>query len=180
MLDRLHMRQALEARASKLPAGTPAEMAIIGGGAGMMSQLFPESRSTADLDVLDVSPPEVLDLCCYHAPSVAKALQLSPAWFDATPVTMRHMMLPGWRDRAVEVGTFGSLRVKAIGRIDLIALKMIAGRQRDIIDLGLLAVTREEADRVEALLPQLAEQGANPDLIEAAIAVARSWDRPDA
>lgn len=175
MLDHRRLRQALEALASKLPAGTPAEMAIIGGGAGMMSDLLPESRSTADLDVLDVSPPEILDLCCYHAPSVAEALQLSPAWFDATPVTMRHMMLPGWRERAVEVGTFGSLRVKAIGRIDLIALKMIAGRERDLRDLEAMSPTFAERAEIGAELPQLVRQGVDPELVEQAVLRLRSW-----
>ncbi|MFM1889499.1 MAG: hypothetical protein RLZZ565_256 [Planctomycetota bacterium] len=172
-LDLLRLRGAIEALAAKLPPGSSAEMTIIGGGAGMMSNLFPESRSTVDLDVLDCEPPEILDLCCYHAPAVAEALGISPGWFDATPLTMRHMMLPGWRNRCVDVGAFGPLRVKSIGRIDLIALKVMAGRSRDLEDLGLLKVAPGELDQVIEVLPSLITQGANPDDIEKGISVAR-------
>ena len=62
---------------------------------------------------MEVTPPEILDLCCYHAPSVAEELGISPRWFDATPHTIRHTMLDGWRERTVSVGRFGPLEVPA-------------------------------------------------------------------
>ena len=65
------LRNALAALARRLPADKPADMTLIGGGAGMLSELLPEGRTTVDIDVMEVTPPEVFDRCCYHAPAVA-------------------------------------------------------------------------------------------------------------
>jgi hypothetical protein len=82
-------------------------------------------------------------------------------------------MLDGWRERTVPVGEFGPLRVRAIARIDLISLKLIAGRERDLNDLDALEVTAEEARFIVKSLPQILARGANPDSVEAALALAR-------
>ena len=174
-LTALQLRNAISALAALLPQDKPAEMILIGGGAGMLSELLPDSRLTVDLDVMDVTPPEIFDLCCYHAPRIAEQCDISPRWFDATPHTIRHMMLPGWRDRTTPVGEFGPLRVRAIARIDLISLKLIAGRERDLGDLESLKVTSDEARFVAESLPKLLENGANPDVIDTAVALARAW-----
>lgn len=139
----------------------------------MLSELLPETRTTVDVDVMEVTPPELFDLCCYHAPLIAEECGISPKWFDAAPFNLRHTMLPGWRDRTVPIGEFGPLRVRAIARIDLIALKAIASRQRDMDDLLSLAVTHKEAKFVIGAIPQILENGTNPDLVEKAIETMR-------
>ncbi len=174
-LNSSQLRRALSALAALLPQDTPAEMILIGGGAGMLSGLLPDGRQTVDVDVMDVTPAEIFDLCCYHAPRIAEECGISPSWFDATPHTIRHTMLDGWRERTVLVGEFGSLRVRAIARIDLISLKLIAGRERDLNDLGALQVTAEEARFVAESLPQILDRGANPDSVESAVALAREF-----
>jgi hypothetical protein len=172
-LNPSQLRRALSALAALLPQDKPAEMILIGGGAGMLSGLLPDGRQTVDVDVMDVTPPEIFDLCCYHAPRIAEECGISPSWFDATPHTIRHTMLDGWRERTVPVGEFGPLRVRAIARIDLISLKLIAGRERDLNDLDALEVTAEEARFIVKSLPQILARGANPDSVEAALALAR-------
>ena len=169
------LRRALSALAALLPQDKPAEMILIGSGSGMLSGLLPDGRQTVDVDVMDVTPPEIFDLCCYHAPRIAEECGISPSWFDATPHTIRHTMLDGWRERTVAVGWFGPLEVRAIARIDLISLKLIAGRERDLNDLGALRVTAAEARFVIGALPQIIKRGANPDSVEAAIALARDF-----
>jgi hypothetical protein len=169
------LRRALSALAALLPQDKPAEMILIGGGAGMLSGLLAGDRQTVDIDVMDVTPPEIFDLCCYHAPSIAEECGISPRWFDATPHTIRHTMLDGWRERTVPVGQFGPLAVRAIARIDLISLKLLAGRERDLNDLKALRVTPEEARFIIASLPQIIARGANPDSVESAIALARAY-----
>jgi hypothetical protein len=77
------------------------------------------------------------------------------------------------------IGEFGPLRVREIARIDLISLKAIASRQRDMEDLLSLAVTHAEAAFVIASLPQILEQGTNPDLVENAIETMRLFLRPE-
>lgn len=149
-------------------------MILIGGGAGMLSGLLAGDRQTVDIDVMDVTPPEIFDLCCYHAPSIAEECGISPRWFDATPHTIRHTMLDGWRERTVPVGQFGPLAVRAIARIDLISLKAIASRNRDLIDLESLQVTRTEIEFILERLPALLERGTNPDHVETAIRTLRA------
>lgn len=150
-------------------------MTLIGGGAGMLSELLPEGRTTIDIDVMEVTPPEVFDLCCYHAPAVAEECGISPKWFDAAPFNLRHMMLAGWRDRTTPIGEFGPLRVRAIARIDLISLKFIAGRERDLNDLETLQITAAETRLVIEQLPTVLEHGADPDVVERAIVLAKAW-----
>jgi hypothetical protein len=173
-LNSSQLRRALSALAALLPQSTPAEMILIGGGAGMLSGLLPDGRQTVDVDVMDVTPAEIFDLCCYHAPRIAEECGISPSWFDATPHTIRHTMLDGWRERTVPVGEFGPLRVRAIARIDLISLKAIASRTRDLLDLESLQVTRAEVEFILESLPTLLERGTNPDLVDTALRTLRA------
>jgi hypothetical protein len=54
-------------------------------------------------------------------------------------------MLPvSWQKRLQLVGVFGKLRVKALGRLDLLATKVYAGRAKDRQHLAEMGVTREE------------------------------------
>ena len=177
-LNPSQLRRALSALAALLPQDKPAEMILIGGGAGMLSGLLPDGRQTVDVDVMDVTPPQIetetFDLCCYHAPRIAEECGISPSWFDATPHTIRHTMLDGWRERTVSVGEFGPLRVRAIARIDLISLKAIASRNRDLLDLESLHVTRAEVEFIIARLPGLLEHGTNPDFVDTALRTLRA------
>jgi len=150
-------------------------MTLIGGGAGMLSELLPEGRTAVDVDVMEVTPPEVFDLCCYDAPAIAEECGLNPTWFDPAPFNLRHMMLAGWRDRTVPIGEFGPLGVRAIARIDLISLKFSAGRERDLNDLETLQITAAESRLVIEQLPTVLEHGADPDVVERAIVLAKAW-----
>lgn len=84
---------------------------------------------------------------------------------------MTRRLPTGWRERAQTIARFGLLRVTAIGRLDLIAMKFIAGRPEDRKDLNALAVTRVEARFVREYLDELArshpqERQHVPDAIE--------------
>ncbi len=143
----------------------------------MLSGLLPTDRLTVDLDVMEVTPPEIFDPCCHHAATVASECDISPRWIDATPHTIRHTMLDGWRDRTVFIGEFGPLRVRVVARIDLISLKLIAARERDLEDLDALQVTPDEARLVAESLPEILSRGTNPDVVPAAIELARSLEQ---
>lgn len=166
--------RALHALAAALPPSPRGELIVIGGAAGVLSGHLPATRMTADLDVIEVTPPELLDLCCYHAPQISILIGISASWFDATPLTMQAAMLDGWRDRTESIGHFGCLHVKTVGRLDLIALKLLAGRERDLADLSALQVTTTECTAVAESLPALLGRGVSPDSITAAIALARA------
>jgi len=102
---------------------------------------------------------------------VARRFQIAPQWLDASAHALAHLMLPGWRDRLVAVGTFGPLQVFAVGRLDLIALKAIAGRAEDLEDLHSLAVTNAEADQLLQLFPSIQARGISPHAYASALEI---------
>jgi hypothetical protein len=165
------IRAALAHLGSLLPPAPMAEMVIIGGAAGVLSGALPASRTTVDCDVLQVFPPEIFDLCRYHAEEVAQRFQIAPQWLDASAHALTHLMLPGWRDRLVTIDTFGSLKVRAVGRLDLIALKVIAGRAEDLEDLDSLTITHAEAEQLLELFPAIQARGISPQTYAAALEV---------
>ncbi len=172
-LSQQQIRAALAHLGSLLPPTPIAEMVIIGGAAGVLSGVLPASRTTVDCDVLQVSPPEIFDLCRYHAGEVAHCFQIAPQWLDASAHALAHLMLPGWRDRLVTIGTFGPLKVRAVGRIDLIALKVIAGRAEDLEDLDSLSITHAEAEQLLELFPAIQARGISPHAYAAALKILR-------
>lgn len=165
------IRAALAHLGSLLPPTPMAEMVIIGGAAGVLSGALPASRTTLDCDVLQVSPPEIFDLCRYHAEEVAHCFQIAPQWLDASAHALTHLMLPGWRDRLVTIDTFGPLKVRAVGRLDLIALKVIAGRAEDLEDIVSLAMTNVEAQQLFELFPAIQARGISPHAYAAALEI---------
>jgi hypothetical protein len=79
-------------------------------------------------------------------------------WLNPETETPAHRMPPGWRQRSRVVGQFGTMKVVAIGRQDLIAIEVLAGRAADLEDLTRLRVTREDAEFVRTYLSSLAER----------------------
>lgn len=117
----------LDALAANLPGVQPAEMALIGGGAGVVSRVRSEALS------------------------------------DLLPWT-----------RATQVGEFGTVHVRAIGRIDLLSRKVIDGRQRDLMDVEGVLPTRGQARTAIDGLAHLVVQRASPDELDAAIHTMRA------
>ena len=163
------IRAALAHLGLLLPSNPLVEMIIIGGAAGVLSGALPMSRTTIDCDVIFISPPETMDLCQFYAEKVAQHFQIAPQWLDVSATTLTHLMLPDWRDRLVSVGTFGPLHVRAIGRLDLIALKAIAGRAEDLEDLVSLATTQKDVNQLLELFPAIQGRGISPHAYAAAL-----------
>ena len=161
-LSSYQIRAALAHLGSLLPGTHMIEMIIIGGAAGVLSGALPMSRTTVDCDVILISPPESFDLCQFYAEEVAQHFQIAPQWLDVSATTLTHLMLPDWRDRLVSVGSFGPLQVRAIGRLDLIALKAIAGRAEDLEDLVALATTQKDVKQLLELFPTIQGRGISP------------------
>jgi len=87
-------------------------------------------------------------------------------------VQLRADTLPkGWKQRRIHIGDFGTLRVFAVSRVDLIAMKVIAGRAQDLEDLRALRIRPDDVSFVRAYLTDLRAQGTAADRIEDATAV---------
>lgn len=76
-----------------------------------------------------------------------------------------------WRSRRVWVGMWGRLRVFSIGRSDLVAMKVLAGRPQDVEDLRALRLTGDDVDFVRRYLGTLATGGTHADEIREASAL---------
>jgi hypothetical protein len=106
-------------------------------------------RSTADADAV-ASHPKLSTF----ARAVADELDLAPTWVNDGVTAYRDLLPSDFASRTVFLGTFGHLRVRVLGREDLIIMKIAASRPRDLDDLRALAPTADELAFVARQLPE--------------------------
>lgn len=121
-------------------------------------------RPTRDCDVLD--PPIPAELAsharAFAAQRRATGDPLADDWFNAGPASLASVLPPGWRDRFVDAFTGRALRLRTLGRSDLLASKLFAlcDRGTDLGDCLALAPTPAELSTAQ---PWLEYQDANPN-----------------
>ncbi|MCA9284851.1 MAG: hypothetical protein KDA22_06545 [Phycisphaerales bacterium] len=120
------------------------EMVVIGGAAGLLSGSLSPDRTTTDCDVLSVDPSDAKPVVLAAAQAVAEQIGLGETWLNDGGAPWADGLPRGWRDRCREVLRSGPLIVHAIGRVDLMALKLLAGRAQDIEDLVALQLSPAE------------------------------------
>lgn len=132
-----------------------AEVVIVGGAAALLCHGL--TRTTGDIDVVDATPRLVALKSAIQA--VANEFGLAQAWINDGAKAFLEVLPSDFRERLVEVGTFGALRVLAISRQDFILMKLYGFRDTDFEDLQMLAPppTSEEIAFVEAQLMRIAE-----------------------
>jgi len=154
MLDDMVIRRAL-ARVGELLASHPRDVRIliVGGAAGLLTGELPGgARTTADVDAVHYDPAGDRDDVLLAAEQVGREQGLPPSWMSEDAGLHAWTLPDGWRERRVTVGVWGRLRVDAVGRADLIAMKFLAGRAGDYEHLLDLRVTEAERRFVVALL----------------------------
>jgi hypothetical protein len=77
------------------------------------------------------------------------------------------------------VGVYGLLRIFAVSRPDLIAMKILAGRPQDLEDLAAMKPRRDELDFVDAYLTGLDAKGTHQEQIEDARLVLSTLESHD-
>lgn len=82
-----------------------------------------------------IAPRETEDALLAAADDVAAELGLPACWFNTDVQLLIHALPMGWQDRRVLACASGRLRVDAIGRVDLLAMKVYAGRAQDLQDI---------------------------------------------
>ena len=136
--DKQAMTRALRLTGSKLDWPSAVEIVIAGGAAGMLLGIWSSDRVTEDCDIVEISPPtQPRRAVMQAAREAAVEIGLSPDWLNDDFMTFGTLdTLPdGWRQRCVKIGTFGKLEVTSVGRQDLLAMKLYAGRSQDIQDV---------------------------------------------
>jgi hypothetical protein len=153
-LDQGELEAAFAALGAGLDWPSEVEIVIVGGAAMALTGLLPR-RVTVDCDVALHAPREAWGALERAAAKVAAAQGLPIDWLNPETETLAHRMPDGWRDRATEIGRYGSIKLVALGRSDLIAMKFIAGRAVDLEDIRALRVTAEEGEFVRTYLRDL-------------------------
>lgn len=153
---------------------TEIEMLVVGGAAGMLTGVFSRARTTTDCDVMIYSPQSAMVAVEAAAASIASEFGIAPNWLNSN-VQMRSDALPdGWRRRRILIGAFGKLQVWAASRPDLIAMKVLAGRPQDIVDLQSMRPSAADIDFVRAHMRTLAAKGTPGDQIDDATTLLNS------
>lgn len=150
------------------------EILLVGGAAGMLTGVLAPTRVTTDCDVMISIPRDAMSAIERGAGKVADERNLSPTWLNHD-VQLRLDALPeGWGSRKILVGVYGRLHVYAASRPDLIAMKVLAGRDQDIEDLLAMRVRRDDVEFVAGYLDSLESKGTKTEQIEAARALLES------
>lgn len=168
MIDSMHtsaVERALCRLGEVLDYHSDVEILLVGGAAGMVTGVLSETRVTTDCDVMVCIPPEALPAVESAARPVANEMELAPDWLNSD-VQMRIDSLPdGWQQRKILVGAYGRLRVSAASRWDLIAMKVLAGREQDIEDLYAMRIRCDDVEFVRKYLDTLPGKGTKPEQI---------------
>ncbi len=170
------IKTSLAALGRELSAGDPVELVIVGGAAGLLTGQLSPAVTTGDVDAISVLPADQWHRVQEAAALVTTALGLPANWLNRDVGLHRLALPPDYRSRLVIVGEFGSLTVKAIGRLDLIAMKFYAHRQRDVEHLLEFSPTGQEKRFVLDYLNALESAGVGePSQIQMAKHVLTEW-----
>lgn len=130
---------------------TPSEIVVAGGSALVLLGIV--NRSTADADAVASRPK--LSTFARDVAEVADELDLAPTWLNDGVRAYGDLLPADFASRTALLGTFGQLTVRILGRVDLIIMKIAAGRPRDLDDLAVLAPTADELAFVARQLPRI-------------------------
>lgn len=150
------IRSALAKLGQRLSVERDVEILIVGGAAGVLLGELPAGWTTADVDLIHCHMPQDRDAVLAAGAEMARELSLPPAWLSEDVGLYAWTLPQGWQQRRVLVETHGRLRVYAASRLDLIAMKFIAHRERDLEHLAHMRPALEELDFVRGYLDSLA------------------------
>lgn len=144
VLDDHTIRTALVKLGERLRLDRDVKILLVGGAAGVLTGQLPAAWTTADVDVLHCRLPQDRDAVLEAAEVVGRELSLPPSWISEDVGLFAWTLPEDWRARRVHVLTHGHLQVYAASRLDLIAMKFVAHRERDLEHLTHMRVRAEE------------------------------------
>lgn len=129
----------------------PVKMMMGGGGAMVLAHGFP--IATYDIDAVPLQTPfEDLDGIVKE---VGNELNISPDWLNPYFSTFTHNLPKDYASRLIRVFAGKQLTVDALGREDMLIMKLFAGRQKDVPHAKLLLKSGINRELVERHLESL-------------------------
>lgn len=183
LLDAFH--QLASRLAAIRPVRIPVELLLVGGAAGVLAGYLPRQRTTRDCDVMVWSPPEELVWSELErlADEIGGERAMPPHWLNRAAGVFEHRLLPAWKHRRIEVMSHSALRLFVPGRVDYMAMKLLAGRDVDLDDVLAMAMTAAEAEQIRAAFtawdPSHFAAGTIPGAIEQLKAIRAALDDHD-
>ena len=178
MLDGVRIHEAFREMGKHLKVDRDVEILVVGGAAGVLSGELPGSWTTGDVDVIHCRLPQDREEVLDAAAAVTDALGLPRGgWMNDFGGLHAWTLPEDWETRRVLIGRYAHLHVYAVGRLDLIAMKFLAGRTRDFEHLHHLTVTKTEKRLVSLVLGMSREQ--HPEhaaQIDLATAILEEWE----
>ena len=155
------------------------ELTVVGGSAGILTGQLPAARTTTDCDVIRVDPAASFAALRAVAAQLSARRGLPEDWLSDR-VAELDVLPSGWRKRRVNIGIFGKLNIWCVGRLDLLAMKVYAGRMQDRTDVLDMAPTPPEIAFVRRYLDQLRipSRQANLDQIQSALRFLDALESP--
>ena len=146
------MLRALASLDQKL--NSPVRMIMGGGGAMVLAHGFP--IGTYDIDAVPIQTNFAdLDLA---VKAVARELSISPDWLNPYFSTFVHTLPSDYASRLIRVYEGKSLAVDALGRQEMLIMKLFAGRQKDVAHAKLLIGSGVDLAKIEEHLEYLREK----------------------
>ncbi|MCB0341638.1 MAG: hypothetical protein H6626_09335 [Pseudobdellovibrionaceae bacterium] len=157
----------------RLKQSAPQEIIIYGGAALISLGLI--SRATVDIDVF---APQI-DFALESAiKNIAKRHLFDERWINSTGKAFVKELPTGWEGRASTLFEGKILRVKILGRVDLIFTKMLAelDRGEDFEDLKSLKPTKKELEKIRQPLRSLESSSAWKNKVDEIIKMLNEGD----
>lgn len=173
------VERALEKLGERFSYHTEVELLLVGGAAGMLTGLLPPARTTTDCDVMAYVPEHAMAAVENAAEQVATELGLPATWLNSNVQLRRDALPDDWQTRRVLIGTWGQLRVFAVSRVDLIAMKVLAGRAQDLEDIRSMKPRPDDVEFVRRYLDGLPAKGTTPEQVAEAREVLESLEFHD-
>jgi len=174
-LSSVLLRTALARVGALLTGDNDIEILVVGGAAGLLTGVLPPSRTTMDCDVMVYLPANAWHAVEEASHRVGRELGLSTSWLNGVAQLRIDSLPERWQERRVHVGDFDSLRVYAISRLDLIAMKFLAHRAQDLEDLQSLRAIQAEIQFARVFVNGLRGSRTPRQEIDEALEILDEW-----
>ena len=132
----------------------PEQIILCGGMAVALA--FGGKRQTFDLDV--IGPLPLSEHLRKKVIEVAEAEGVDPEWLNDSCKGFVDYIPLGWQKRLIPINIgLSKLTICSLGKPDLIMMKLRAGRERDLADIEMMGITKEDVQIIVENLDRISK-----------------------